>query len=128
MNQFGTTTGPLSDEDCKVLVDDIFNALQNPNEPSHSPNMAAQIQIWAEIKSRAESDKFADAYVDLVKAGHIKLHHTFPQKVNAYLHELDTTARQRRLGGGDGGSGDQGGYQRQPQQGGSGGGGYSRYR
>lgn len=125
MDQFGTSTGPLIDEEVTRIVDDILASVKDPNRRDFNPELAAQIQIWNELKHRHD-DPHANALVDLVRAGH-PLHRVYPNKVTNFMSQYGLVQRQQnRQAGYDNGA--FGGSPQQTISGGGGGGGQSRYR
>lgn len=107
-----TLSGPLANEDCKNIVDDILASLDNPNSQHFNPTLAAEVQIWNELKTR-ESNATANAIIDMVRAGEKPLHRFFPPTVVSFVSTLES---QRRRPPGDGGG--TGGYRSGGQSGG----------
>lgn len=125
MDQFGTSTGPLIDEEVTRIVDDILASVKDPNRRDFNPELSAQIQIWNELKHRHD-DPHANALVDFVRAGH-PLRHFYPGKVTNFMSQYGLVQRQQKQAGYDNGAG--GPFGGQPSiSGGGGGGGQSRYR
>jgi hypothetical protein len=119
----------LSPLECQQIVDDIVESVKNPNSPGFNPSLAAELQIWTELKNR-QSDAHANAIVDMVRAGDKPLHRFFPASVQIFLGKLDMLTRQRHDGGGQRGQYGQLGQTGQVGQTGQGGQGIgtTRYR
>lgn len=89
----------LSPVECQQIVDDILDTVKNPNSPGFNPALAAELQIWVELKNR-QSDATANAIVDMVRAGDKPLHRFFPPGVQVFLGKLDMVGRQQHHDGG----------------------------
>ena len=94
--------GALSPTECQQIVDDILDSLTNVRSPGYNPALAAEIQIWTELKNR-QSDATANAVVDMVRAGDKPLHRFFPPSVQAFIGRVDILNRQQLHDGGGGG-------------------------
>jgi hypothetical protein len=94
-----TVSGPLPQEDCQRIVDDILDSLGDPNSQNFNPALAAEVQVWNELKTRA-SNPTANAIIDMVRAGEKPLHRFFPLNVVSYISTMEL--QRRRQNGGDG--------------------------